>query len=106
MNEIDTSVAIAKLNDKARRSMQGCVVSRGVSEMYMQMNEIFIAVRDYTEFNEDDDPYREHDFGSFELSGIKFFWKIDYYQADNDTWCDPLDEACRRTLTIMLADEY
>ena len=105
MNEIDT-VAIATLNDKARRSMQGCVVSRGVSEMYMQMNEIFMAVRDYTDFNEDNDPYGEHDFGSFELSGTKFFWKIDYYQADTDTWCDPLDPSCRRVLTIMKAEEY
>jgi hypothetical protein len=25
------------------------------------------------------DPYGEHDFGSFELAGEKFFWKIDYY---------------------------
>lgn len=105
MNEIDTT-AIATLNDKARRSMQGCVVSRGVSEMYMHMNEIFVAVRDYADFNEDNDPYGEHDFGSFELSGTKFFWKIDYYQQDTDTWCDPLDRDCRRVLTIMKADEY
>jgi hypothetical protein len=105
MNEIDTA-AIAKLNDKARRSMQGCVVSRGVSEMYMQMNEIFVAVRDYVDFNENNDPYGEHDFGSFELSGTKFFWKIDYYQQDTDTWCDPLDSECRRVLTIMKANEY
>lgn len=106
MNEIDTVAAIAKLNDKARRSMQGCVVSRGVSEMYMQMNEIFVAVRDFAEFNEDNDPYGEHDFGLFELSGTKFFWKIDYYQQDTDTWCDPLDLDCRRVLTIMKAEEY
>lgn len=105
MNEIDTT-AIANLNDKARRSMQGCVVSRGVAEMYLQMNEIFVAVRDYTDFNEDNDPYGEHDFGSFELSGTKFFWKIDYYKADDDMWCDPLDPDCRRVLTIMKADEY
>ncbi len=105
MNEIDTE-AIATLNDTARRSMQGCVVSRGVAEMYMQMNEIFVAVRDYTDFSEDNDPYGEHDFGSFELSGTKFFWKIDYYQQDTDTWCDPLDPSCRRVLTIMKAEEY
>jgi len=27
----------------------------------------------------DNDPHGEHDFGSFELAGNKFFWKIDYY---------------------------
>jgi len=105
MNEIDIAL-VAKLNDTARRRMEGCVVSRGVSEMYLQMNEIFVAVRDYADFNEDNDPYGEHDFGSFELSGYKLFWKIDYYQADDDTWCDPLDTDCRRVLTIMLAEEY
>lgn len=105
MNDIDIAL-VARLNDVARHRMEGCVVSRGVSEMYLQMNEIFVAVRDYTDFNEDNDPYGEHDFGSFELSGYKFFWKIDYYQADDDTWCDPLDTDCRRVLTIMLAEEY
>ena len=105
MNLVDTA-KIANLNDTARRNMEGCVVSRGVAERYLQMNEIFVAVRDFADFNEDNDPYGEHDFGSFELSGYKFFWKIDYYQADDDTWCDPLDSECRRVLTIMLAEEY
>jgi uncharacterized protein DUF3768 len=33
------------------------------------------------DFNTNDDPYGEHDFGSFELAGEKFFWKIDYYDS-------------------------
>jgi len=33
----------------------------------------------FDDFNADNDPHREHDFGSFELEGKKLFWKIDYY---------------------------
>ena len=105
MNQVDAA-KIANLNDAARRNMEGCVVSRGVAERYLQMNEIFLAVRDYTDFNEDNDPYGEHDFGSFELGSTKYFWKIDYYTEDLSGGCDPLDPECRRVLTILLAEEY
>ena len=27
----------------------------------------------------DNDPHGEHDFGSFDLAGHKFFFKLDYY---------------------------
>jgi hypothetical protein len=43
------------------------------------MQEIFVKVRDFVDFTEDNDPYGEHDFGSFTVSGVKIFWKIDYY---------------------------
>ena len=36
-------------------------------------------MRTFTDFTPDNDPYGEHDFGSFELANHKFFWKIDYY---------------------------
>lgn len=105
MNQVDTA-KIANLNDTARRNIERCVVSRGVAERYLQMNEIFVAVRDYADFNEDNDPYGEHDFGSFELGDTKYFWKIDYYTEDLSAGCDPLDPRCRRILTILLAEEY
>lgn len=102
----ETSVKIAALNDEHRRSMQGCTVTRGVVAMGNAANEVFVGVRDYTEFNEDNDPYGEHDFGSLKVAGEKVFWKIDYYDEDLKNWCDPLDPDCHRVLTIMLAEEY
>ena len=30
----------------------------------------------FDDFSEENDPHGEHDFGSFELCGRKFFWKI------------------------------
>ena len=40
-----------------------------------------VAVRNYKDFNEDNDIYDAHDFGVVELPNIpKLFWKIDYFQ--------------------------
>ena len=102
----ETSAKIAAITDEHRRSMEGCTVTRGVSAMGEDVNEIFVRVRDFTEFNEDNDPYGEHDFGSLEIHGQRIFWKIDYYDEDLKYWCDPLDSKCRRVVTIMLAEEY
>ncbi len=62
----------------------------------------------FSEFTADNDPHSEHDFGSFELVGRKFFWKIDYYdkrcEFGSDDPADP--EKTTRVLTVMLAGEY
>ena len=102
----ETSAKITQLNDEHRRSMQGCTVTKGIVAMGSAANEVFVGARDYTDFNEDNDPYGEHDFGSLEIHGQRIFWKIDYYDEDLKYWCDPLDSKCRRVLTIMLAEEY
>jgi hypothetical protein len=56
----------------------------------------------------DNDPYSEHDFGSFEIEGDKFFWKIDCYDKTLEFGSpDPTDPSVTtRLLTIMLASEY
>ena len=102
----ETSAKIAAVNDTFRRNMEGCTVTKGVAAMGEDVNEIFVRVRDFTEFNEDNDPYGEHDFGSFEILGNRIFWKIDYYNQELSGWCDPLSPDCKRVLTIMLAEEY
>ena len=65
-------------------------------------------VATFSDFTEDNDPHGEHDFGSFTLSGRKFFWKIDYYDANMEFGSeDPADPSkTTRVLTIMLANEY
>lgn len=65
-------------------------------------------VATFNGFNEDNDPYGEHDFGSFELCSRKFFWKIDYFdercECGSDDPADPTKTT--RVLTLMLAVEY
>ena len=62
----------------------------------------------FDKFDSDNDPHREHDFGSFEIDGETYFFKIDYYALDMDGGSeDPADpEKTTRVLTIMRADEY
>ena len=103
---IETSAKIPALNDAFRRSMSGCTVSRGVAALAPILNEVFVTVRDFDTFTKDNDPYGEHDFGSFVVAGHRMFWKIDYYDESLTHWCDPLSPECHRVLTIMLAREY
>ena len=66
------------------------------------------AVRTYSDFNPNNDPYGEHDFGAFDLDGERLFWKIDYYDTalKMGSPCPADPTQTRRVLTIMLADEY
>jgi len=71
--------------------------------------DIWARVKAYNEFNESNDPYGEHDFGSFDHPHAgKVFWKIDYYSPDLKYGSeDPNDPAkTHRVLTVMLAKEY
>ena len=102
---------IRVLNDNFRSTFVGgqVVITHGVSELPMAVKaEALLTVRSFDNFTGGNDPYGEHDFGSFELADSTFYWKIDYY----DIGCqygseDPTDpEKTTRVLTIMLAWEY
>ena len=72
------------------------------------LTDIISAVQTFDAFTVDNDPYGEHDFGSFELSGELIFWKFDYYDISmTGSSPDPADTSVtQRILTIMLASEY
>jgi hypothetical protein len=65
-------------------------------------------VRDFDNFNQDNDPYGEHDFGSFKQNDNTIFWKINYFDVNYKHHSpDPSDlSKTRRILTVMLACEY
>lgn len=102
---------IAQLNDHLRKSGQGgqVVVTRGVTAVAgFDAAELMAALGQYNQFDEDNDPHGEHDFGDVDLWGAELLWKIDYY--DKELTCaspDPSDESVTsRVLTVMLAEEY
>ena len=69
--------------------------------------ELMRLVRDYDRFDRANDPYGEHDMGSFEFEETPCFWKIDYYNADLTAGSDDPSDSSQtvRVLTIMRADE-
>lgn len=104
--DIERTGKIAALNDEFRRvNPMRYMVTPGVLEK-MNLSRVASMVRSYDVFNEDNDPYGEHDFGQIKLDDETLFWKIDYYDQALKYGKDPLSLDCRRVLTVMLASEY
>ena len=102
---------IRELNDAFRTTMTGgkVLITAGVDALPSDVKAMVIRkVATFSDFSADDDPHGEHDFGSFELEGRKFFWKIDYYDSTMTFGSDDPADASKTTrlLTIMLATEY
>lgn len=103
---------IRELNDAFRRDPAGrgrVVMTVGVaSGPIEQQLRVLEAVRTFEVFTRKNDPFGEHDFGAFEVDGIRHFWKIDYYDQDGIYGSpDPADpEVTQRVLTIMHVSEY
>jgi hypothetical protein len=102
---------IRLLNDNFRCTFVGgqVVMTQGVSELPLVTKaRLLLAVQSFDRFNGDNDPHGEHDFGSFEVDGETYFFKLDYYALDMHGGSeDPADpEKTTRVLTILRADEY
>ena len=88
MTELTECNKIRVLNDNFRSTFIGgrLLLTSGVSELPIDVKaKALLLVKTFKDFTKDNDPHGEHDFGSFEVAGEKFFWKIDYYDLDCDT---------------------
>ena len=97
------------LNDNFRSTFIGgqVVLSAGVADLPLGVRaQVVLKVQNFADFNADNDPYGEHDFGSIVWYQEKTYWKIDYYDQALQYWQDPLSPDCRRVLTVLLAREY
>ena len=102
---------IRTLNDELRKDFsQGhAVMTTGVAALGGEaVARIVKTIEVYDDFCHENDPYEEHDFGSFEIDDHTIFFKIDYFANDLAHHSpDPSDPAVtKRIVTIMLADEY
>jgi hypothetical protein len=112
----DKTKKIRELNDKFRQggdTVPGQImITRGLTDLLEETNktpdDLLHIVRTYDYFTPDNDPHREHDFGSIEFAGYTCFWKFDYYDQTLKWGSeDPADpKKTMRVLTVMLADEY
>lgn len=100
---------LAELNDHFRRTGHGGerFITRGIHDM----GSVFVTkavglVQAFDRFNEENDPYGEHDFGVVDVEGERVYFKIDYYDRDKHGGSpDPADPSVTtRIMTIMLAD--
>ena len=102
---------IRALNDAFRTTMTGgkVLLTAGVNALPSDVKAMVIQrVVTFSEFNEENDPRQEHDFGNFSLAGCKFFWKIDYLDAKMEFGSEDSSNPSKTTriLTIMLVEEY
>lgn len=111
MDQIIDVKQIRVFNDTFRRSFIGgrVILTEGILALDARTRESIITqVRAFETFNEDNDPYGEHDFGSFKIDGHTINWKIDYYDRELSMGSpNPADpKVTTRVLTIMLAEEW
>ncbi|MEM1052775.1 MAG: DUF3768 domain-containing protein [Pseudomonadota bacterium] len=102
---------IRQLNDQLRRTLHGgqVVMTDGVVDRGVDfINAVTTAVKAFEDFNPENDPYREHDFGALTVNDTRLFFKIDYYDKQLQWHSpDPTDPTVTtRVLTIMLSSEY
>jgi hypothetical protein len=120
MNALKANTSkIAALNDRFRMSLGipafsggipgNVVMTAGIAALPPDdVTAILGRVRTFSDFNEDNDPRGEHDFGAFEHAGQRVFFKFDYYAPDMMHGSEDPADPCKtvRILTIMLASEY
>jgi len=105
---------IAFLNDGLRRTFaRGRVVmTPAVAELPEErLTQVLDRVRHLDELTPDNDPHDEHDFGSFEIAGVRYFFKIDYYsrnmQGGSEDPADPENQcACSPSCAPTSTDPF
>lgn len=105
---------IRELNDDLRVNLTGgrIAITPGVMAQG-DLAPIIEQMRRFTDFEGDNDPYGEHDMGSFKVKGAdglenNYLFVINYYDPDlmlgSSNPAEPAITA--RVLTLMLAEEY
>lgn len=102
---------IKTLNDNFRKTFTGgqVLLTAGINAKPTDdVANILSMVRNFNKFTPDNDPYGEHDFGSFDYKSDKIFWKIDYYDKNyqylSENPSNP--NITNRVMTVMLASKY
>ena len=108
---VPRAAAIAALNDSLRKTGAGgtIMITEGVRRITgFRAEALAAALANFKEFDLDNDPHGERDFGDLTLWGYDLLWKIDYYDTDLKYGSDdPANPAVtHRVLTVMLASDW
>lgn len=109
LNEKD--LMIRALNDKLRKTGIGgkIMMTPGINGLEAQTrSRVFMAIRRFDDFNEDNAPFGTHEFGGIETDGVKAWFKVDCYDKDMQYGSeDPSDpDVTTRVMTVLLPEEY
>ena len=110
-HQLSRAEAIARLNDLLRQSATGgqIYITQGVLNLPgFDCGTLLRALAAYDQFDADNDPHGERDFGDVNVFGTDLLWKIDYYDEQLEYGsADPADpKVTTRVLTVMLESEY
>lgn len=114
---------IAKYNDLIRKSLlnpaikrqldnEGCryQVTMTANAHHSIKNKIGLqhTISTFNNFNEDNDPYGEHDFINFTFQGHKVIGKFSYYDENLEYGSEDPEDLTKttRVFSIMLASDY
>ena len=102
---------IRELNDTLRVTLSGGRVVMTDTVAAMSESDraaAFHAMMGFNQFNEDNDPYGEHDCAIFTVGKQRFLFKISYYDKSLERGSeDPSNpDITTRVLHLMLASEY
>jgi hypothetical protein len=112
--DIDTKEHVAeirRLNTEFRTTFRGgqILLSPGFASLCPKIKATALQrVADFKDFNEENDPHGERDYGSFDHFGFEVWWKIDYYAPDMEHASEnPADPAkTKRIMTVGLAQDW
>lgn len=102
---------IRMLNDNFRTTFLGgrVVMTTGVAALPIDIQaRAILAVQQFSEFDRENDPHGQHDFGRIEVGDEIILFKIDCYDETMEAGSeDPADPTkTTRVLTLMFASEY
>ena len=102
---------IAGLNDQLRKTGVGgtIMITQSVKAITgFDAATLAAALANYNDFDAQNDPHGERDFGDLTLFGTDLLWKIDYYDVDlkfgSDDPADP--SVTQRVLTVMTTTDW
>ncbi|TPI65059.1 DUF3768 domain-containing protein [Mesorhizobium sp. B3-1-7] len=107
----DRRTRIRTLNDQLRKTGVGgrMVMTAGVAALRAyDIAAILLAITKFDAFDQDNDPWGEHDCALLQVGDRQLFFKIDCYDRSLANLSpDPTDPAVTiRVMTVMLPEEY
>lgn len=115
MTDDEKKARIAALNDELRMGRRPCngrvVVTGSLANEPAdadKMRDLVIALHQFNDFNEDNDPHGEHDCAKFKVGDEEFMFKVDYYALDEETLSENPEDpnVTIRVLSVFYAHDY